>query len=215
MDNSPFQPHQVPPPPLPMTMPLPPTRHQDLLPRMLGRRPQGGGKGPGNGGTWIMIGITAFVLCVGAVLIFSRARAVAKGGYVGPGMDTRDNRQMAAEHIAIARSQLVLYGLQHDNRLPDFVRYPNWEQLTQMTDRMGKTSGGTRKTGHFVYGPYLKQKPVNPLNGLSNVFIVVNGKAPASKLPAGKTAGFVLHTPTRRLFLTDVNGTRVLITDPQ
>lgn len=209
MDNfTPYQPQQI-PPPLPSMVPMPPMRNEDFgMPRRRG----GGG---GGGSPWMMIGITAAVLFVGVLLIVFKARSVASAGFNGPGIDSSENRQLAATQVGTLRSQIALFRLQHDDRLPDFVRYPDWEQLTQMTDRMGKASGGTRKTGYFVYGPYVQRKPVNPLNGHSKVFVAAGGRTPPSRLPGGQTAGFVMHTPSGRLFLTDVTGTKVLTSDPR
>ena len=213
MERFPHSPQQIPGgiPPIP---PLPP-----MVPPLqpgFGTLPQRGGPGGGAGGTpWIMIGITAVALLIGAIIIFTQARSVAEGGYAGPGLNTPEARQLATVQVQAARSQIALFSLQHDDRLPDFLRYPGWEQLIQRTDRTGKPSGGTRATGNFKYGPYLHEKPVNPLNVMSNVFVMPTGKSPASRIPGEKTAGFVLHTPSRKLFLTDVTGTKVLTSDPR
>jgi len=78
--------------------------------------------------------------------------------------------------LAAMRNALELYYHQHDSRYPGVVRETDGStptdattcpaafvaQLTQYTDKAGKTSG--TRTGAFQYGPYLKAQslPANP-----------------------------------------------------
>lgn len=78
--------------------------------------------------------------------------------------------------LTALRNALELYYHQHNNRYPGVVRETDGStatdattcpaafvaQLTQYTDKAGKTSG--TRTGAFQYGPYLKTQslPANP-----------------------------------------------------
>ena len=88
------------------------------------------------------------------------------------------------------RSQVALFKLQHDDRLPGvcpLVRSGGprdadgatlWAQMTQFTDLDGNTS--PTKTEACCYGPYIQSAPVNPMNGSNTI-----ASAPA------RGAGFV------------------------
>jgi hypothetical protein len=97
--------------------------------------------------------------------------------------------------VQTLRSQLMLYKLQHQDELPDFNRFPNWEQLLKKTDADGSVS---RKA---MYGPYLVDKPVNPSNGFSAVEVV--NTPPDALHKAGANIGWVVDTRTGRLWATD------------
>ena len=206
---TPYQSQQIPPPIPPTSMPPMPREYSGFPSGRLGGN-GGGGGGRGGAGAWLTLGFTVLVLCVAAALIFAKARSIAQADVVGPRPDTTANRRLAAAEAKYAQSQLMLYGLQHGDRLPDFRQYPNWEQLTQTTDPAGRPSGGTTTTQQFRYGPYMQKKPVNPLNGLSTVFVAPDGRGPGTKLPPGKTAGFVLYTRSGKLYFTDPLGTTVI-----
>jgi prepilin-type N-terminal cleavage/methylation domain-containing protein len=78
--------------------------------------------------------------------------------------------------LAALRNAIELYYHQHDSRYPGVVKETDGDtdtdattcpaafvaQLTQYSDRTGKTSG--TKTGAFQYGPYIKAQslPANP-----------------------------------------------------
>ena len=61
------------------------------------------------------------------------------------------------------RSQLELYKLQHDDKLPDFKTH-GWSELIKATNAAGETGKGD-------CGPYLQQAPINPLNGQSRILL--------------------------------------------
>lgn len=107
------------------------------------------------------------------------------------------------------RAQTVLYALQHEDRLPDFARYPSFEQLRKPTNVDGsivRAAGDMLSpTGPQVYGPYMKSVPVNPLNGRSRVAVVEGELKPGQKVESAD-AGWVLSTAARKLYATDAAG---------
>ena len=118
-------------------------------------------------------------------------------------------RARAAAVVRVLEGQVTLWKIQHDGRLPDFARYPNWEQFLQTTDRAGSVSAGSDKTIRARLGPYLGSAPVNPLNGLSNVAVLRGPEADGDVLPGGP-AGFVIRLPGGDVLATDASGARIL-----
>ena len=93
------------------------------------------------------------------------------------GSSTEDAKVSSIKNdLTALRNAIELYYHQHENRYPGAVRETDGStltdattcpaafvaQLTQYTDRSGKTSG--TRTGAFQYGPYIKAQslPVNP-----------------------------------------------------
>jgi general secretion pathway protein G len=99
-------------------------------------------------------------------------------------------------------SQIQLYRLQHQDRVPDFRRYPQWEQLLKKTDESGAVSA----RGQF--GPYLSKVPVNPHNGFSAAE-TVDQDPPAGFTPGGGSVGWVVSSESGRLWGTDAKGATV------
>ena len=75
------------------------------------------------------------------------------------------------------RSQIALFKLQHNDRLPGanpvvdsggtFDETVFWNQMTLFSDLNGATQAA--KDATHVYGPYMQSTPVNPLNNSSTV----------------------------------------------
>jgi competence protein ComGC len=115
--------------------------------------------------------------------------------------------------LASLRTQIQLYQLQHDERVPNFARYPAFEQLTKRTYPDGRIADEKAAThnapgGRRVVGPYLPSVPVNALNGKYKVAVVNGGVQPSQRAGAAD-AGFVYSVALRKLFATDASG-RVL-----
>jgi hypothetical protein len=105
-----------------------------------------------------------------------------------------------------------MWKLQHNDRLHDFGKYPDWEQFVQPTDTAGNTFEKGGKASGPVCGPYAQGKPVNPINGLSAVWVTNDEVLAGSPVGAGRPVGFVFNPNTLKFYVTDVAGTRV--TDP-
>jgi len=100
--------------------------------------------------------------------------------------ETKEN--MLRENLRMLKAQVGAYRAEHWDISPG---YPNGDasvaptaaafvaQLTQYTDRDGVSNA--QKTDRFKYGPYLRQMPKNPINGIDTVEMVDVGAAlPAS-----------------------------------
>jgi hypothetical protein len=103
------------------------------------------------------------------------------------------------------RVQVALYRLMHRDELPDLVTR-GWEQLLRRT----RPDGTVADDG--ACGPYIQQRPVNPLNKLTFVAAVNGGQK--DELPSAAAgspgAGFLFEPATGRLWLTDAGGVRAL-----
>jgi hypothetical protein len=94
------------------------------------------------------------------------------------------------------RSDLAQYRRDHRNNLPDFRSDNNpWHQMMNKTD----ASGVPGPAGEF--GPYLKETPVNPLNGHSNVKLVDALPAPGTRV-SSSGAGWVVDRKTGQIWGT-------------
>jgi type II secretory pathway pseudopilin PulG len=101
--------------------------------------------------------------------------------------------------LGTLRSQVQLYRLQHQDTIPDFRRYPQWEQLLKKTDADGSIS----PRGQF--GPYVVKLPVNPHNGFSAAE-VVDTDPPAGFKAKGANVGWVVNSDSGILWGTDAKG---------
>lgn len=97
------------------------------------------------------------------------------------------------------RAQVMLYKLQHGNRLPELMQYPGWRQLIERTDADGVPALGGR------CGPYLRTTPVNPINRRADVLLVSKAPNPGDRVSA-PDVGFVFDKTTGRVWMTDAAG---------
>src|SRR6476659_1285890 len=91
---------------------------------------------------------------------------------------SKDAKQSAlVTMVQSLRSQIALFKLQHNDRLPGanplvdtggtFDATVFWNQIILFTDLNGGTAAA--KDATHVYGPYMQSIPVNPLNNSSTV----------------------------------------------
>ena len=129
--------------------------------------------------------------------------------------------------LAALRNALELYYHQHDSRYPGVLRETDGStvtdattcpaafiaQLTQYTDRTGKTSG--TRTGAFQYGPYIKAQslPANPFLDINanNIECDVTEDDLSAAITADGDPGWKFYTKIGRLVANDnttlTNGT--------
>ena len=162
-------------------------------------------------GVWIGNFVAGFLVAavltgLGYVILprLGKPAGAAAAEVFGSGQQRRE----AVALLANLHGQLTLWRLQHYDRKPSFGRFSDWEQFTQPTDTNGLPLGAGPKPG-AVCGPYLQGKPVNPINGRSNVVVSDMETAAGDVVPQGP-AGFVFSTASQKFFVTDVAGTRVI-----
>src|SRR5438270_13205540 len=80
------------------------------------------------------------------VIILGILAAIVIPQFTNASQDARKNS--LSSQLQTIRSQIELYKLQHQDKLPDMVS--SWQKLTQKTDQYGAVSA----TGSF--GPYLQ-----------------------------------------------------------
>lgn len=155
----------------------------------------------------VVLGLIVLVGIVG-VIFGAGARLMGRGSAMAGGVGTPAQRDSAATIAQSLNSQVALYRLQHNDQYPDFGTYPEFEQLTQFTSNGGRTS--EVKTPNECYGPYFQRKPVNPINGRSNVVVVKTQPQPGEQVPSGQSCGWVFCTFDGKFSVTDAAGTRVI-----
>jgi hypothetical protein len=167
-------------------------------------------------GVWI--GNIFACLVAGAVLtglgyVFIPKLGKPAGASAAQFVGSDDQRGDAASFLARLNGQVTMWKLQHDGRTPDFSQYPNWEQFTATTNTNGALlDSNNRRAGVPVCGPYTQGVPVNPINGLSSLWVSDQPVAAGSAVGAGKPVGFVYHPASMKFYVTDVAGLHV--TDP-
>jgi len=114
------------------------------------------------------------------VIILGILAAIVIPQFTNASQDARKNS--LTSQLQTIRSQIELYKLQHNDKLPNVVHATgaNWNLLTQKTTQLGAVSA----TGSF--GPYLQADPVNPLNNQKGVQTGTGAAA-----PSGATTGWV------------------------
>jgi hypothetical protein len=102
------------------------------------------------------------------------------------------------------RSQLDLWKLQHEDRMPDLRRFEKWQQFCQRTSVKGELSENGKG-----FGPYLVEPPRNALNNFSDV-AMSGDDIKLTQLTLDRPVGFVMSLPSGRLFGTDPTGRKVI-----
>ena len=113
------------------------------------------------------------------VIILGILAAIVIPQFTNASQDARKNS--LTSQLQTIRSQVELYKLQHQDKLPNILTSgTGWTLLTQKTN----VAGTVTSVGSF--GPYMQATPVNPLNNQSGV---IEGTGAAS--PTGATTGWV------------------------
>jgi general secretion pathway protein G len=93
-------------------------------------------------------------------------------------------------NLATLRSQIQLYRTQHTGLNPSATLI----ELTQLTDASGNDGTGPG----FVYGPYLREIPVNPFTNSKTV--TTTTEDPLTTAPAG-TGGWIYNATTGNIWI--------------
>jgi prepilin-type N-terminal cleavage/methylation domain-containing protein len=117
---------------------------------------------------------------------------------------SQQTREVAlADQLRILRGQIQLFRAQHKDLNPGFpggnvASSPTESDLKQQMTGYTSVAGVTNptKTGLFVYGPYLPEIPINPVNRLSDVQIDLTTGTPT---PSG-SKGWIYQPATGRIW---------------
>jgi general secretion pathway protein G len=118
------------------------------------------------------------------VIILGILAAIVIPQFTNASTDARKSN-MASQDQTI-KSQVSLYMLQHNDTPPTLET--NWNQLTEVTDVAGNTTGVTGYNSLASFGPYMQTAPVNPLTNSS--IVVDQSLAPVA------TAGWYYNSAT-------------------
>jgi general secretion pathway protein G len=133
------------------------------------------------------------------VIILGILAAIVIPQFTNASEDARKNS--LTSQLQTLRSQVELFKLQHRDRFPtadinDVATAWDWDKLTSKTDEDGVLSAGS-------LGPYMQQRPINPLN--SGSFMQSMATDPAVGDAGVATAGFVFSQATGKIFALDKN----------
>ncbi|WP_428940013.1 hypothetical protein [Fontivita pretiosa] len=120
----------------------------------------------------------------------------APGGESALAADNRARSQLLL--LSAVRTAIRLYRMQHAGQLPDFNRYPDWQQLTMRTDASG------RPTSSGQFGPYLSEPPRNLITGEHRV-LVVRSIRDAQNAHADQPIGYALDLSAQRIYSADLS----------
>jgi general secretion pathway protein G len=137
------------------------------------------------------------------VIILGILAAIVIPQFTNASTDARKNS--LTSQLQTVRSQLELYKLQHNDKLPTFagtVADAQWEQMTLQTDVNGATTAATKD-----FGPYLQQTPTNPLNSNGKVATGTTDATSATTFAAG--TGFYINTGNGKVWATNQTDTKL------
>src|SRR4051794_11696101 len=131
------------------------------------------------------------------VIILGILAAIVIPQFTNASTDARKNS--LTSQLQTVRSQLELYKLQHNDKLPTFAGATSdaqWEQMTLQTDVNGSTAAATKD-----FGPYLQQTPTNPLNTNGKIANGIVDVTSSSSFAAG--TGFYVNTANGKVWATN------------
>lgn len=109
-------------------------------------------------------------------------------------------------NLMAMRTQIELYKLQHNGYPPGYVSGAGAPiatvplQLIGTTTMTGQASPSTVPSDPFLYGPYLKNIPENPYNGLSSIAYVAAATAFSAAVD-GTSSGWLYKKETAEIKL--------------
>jgi general secretion pathway protein G len=141
------------------------------------------------------------------VIILGILAAIVIPQFSNASTDAKKNS--LTSQLQTMRSQLELYKLQHNDKMPKKFqadgtyggtgKEADWEGLTSQTD----VNGDTGSTTGDKYGPYLQQIPVNPLNGETTIAVDATSDFPSLANQAVSTGtAFILNRVTGKIWAT-------------
>jgi len=148
------------------------------------------------------------------VIILGILAAIVIPQFSNASTDAKKNS--LTSQLQTMRSQVELYKLQHNDKLPSKLavdgphggvgQEADWDQLTGQTD----VSGTAGTAGAQKYGPYLQQIPANSLNGETTILSSATVDYPTLHgATAASATGFVMNSTTGKIWATGVNKTNM------
>jgi len=107
---------------------------------------------------------------------------------------TKDAKSSTVKfNLATLRSQVQLYRTQHNGVNPSATLV----ELTTATDVSGLQGTGA----NFVYGPYLRDLPLNPFTNSKAVKVITNDPAQVGDVTGGSGGGWLYNVTTGNLWI--------------
>src|SRR5258706_3443724 len=137
------------------------------------------------------------------VVILGLLGAVVLPRFSDASITSRENT--LKDDLRYARTQIIVFKAQHGDTAPAYpggkgsANPTEQDFLLQMTVPTDEFCNVIKLSTQKKLGPYMKKMPANPLNGLSTILIVPNGKSmPPAGLPANST-GWIYKPQTLEL----------------
>ena len=137
--------------------------------------------------TLIEILIVVVILAILAAIVIPRFANASKDA----------KRASLSSQLNAVRAQIQLYTIEHGDQRPPNLNGNNWTDLTTQS-----VYNGTNR------GPYLPSIPVNPLNGFTNIVVVVADPTWGDPV-AGANIGFVYNSSNGFIYGTTLLGDKV------
>lgn len=141
--------------------------------------------------TLVEILIVVIILGILAAIVvpkFSTASATARAS-------------MLADDLRLIRTQVTIFKSQHSDVAPGYIGLIRGGDANEATLIAHMTT--VTNDGAHHYGPYLREMPINPLNGKNSVLIVPDG---ATLPTAGDDTCGWIYQPSTLTFMADSPG---------
>jgi general secretion pathway protein G len=129
---------------------------------------------------------------------------------------TRAKEAAAKDNLCTVRVQIQLYKVDHKGRYPGYWKGMQAPATTLKYQFIGTSAedgsavASTVKSGEYIYGPYLKQMPINPFNELSGIRYLADGVDAVNAVDG--MSGWLYKKETGEIFLnwpgTDSQGVK-------
>ena len=160
---------------------------------MFGRRMQPDAVSRLDRRAWARRGFTLVEILI-VVMILGIMAAIVIPQFANASSDTKKNSLASSLHAV--RSQIEFYMLQHGD-MPPTLSVSDWTALTNQSTYKGET-----------VGPYLRDAPVNTMNGKSDVLVVASDCASGDPV-AGTGMGWVYNPANGKLWATNTAQDRI------
>ena len=144
--------------------------------------------GRGHAGAFTLVEILIVVIILGILA------AIVIPQFANASSDSKRNTLSTSLHAV--RGQVEFFMLQHGDR-PPALSGADWADLTEQTTYRGTTCG-----------PYLRDAPVNPLNGASDVLVVAADVSSGDAI-AGTGMGWIYNPSNGKMWATNTAQDRV------